>query len=384
MPSPIEVSRSPANVSWSPLEDVPVLRRRGSLRHTEAALASGAATLGFLGGSITQGISANWTEPVISWFQNQFPDVRFVVENAAIGGTGSNLAVFRAEKHIIDRNCDLVFVEYVANDDPRNPSTAAAREGLLRKLLRAGIDVVLVYTYRQTMYEDMMNGRVPSGVAGYETLAEHYGVSSTWAGLYAFREVAAGAMAWDVWLPDGLHPGERGSLSYGQSVISLLRDLLTCSEARQPAESSAATGRLPDPLDHRHWETAHVLSFDEVSTSRHWSLRRWPYWPWTDQVLYTSAVGAELEFSFTGGGIAVGLDTGKLGAAIEACIDDGEINRVIPPVVEWWPDRGIYQLALLADNLARGRHHVRLRVVHGDQPLHRGTRCAVALLGVLP
>jgi len=66
-------------------------------------------TIGFLGGSITDPRPGyNWPEPVIGWFVNRFPGVRLSVENAAIGATGSALAVFRAQWDIIDRHCDLV------------------------------------------------------------------------------------------------------------------------------------------------------------------------------------------------------------------------------------------------------------------------------------
>src|SRR5437763_326691 len=112
------------------------------------ALKSGRITLGFIGGSITDPRSGTrWPEPVTAWFIEHFPGVRVLVENAAIGATSSDLGVFRAERDLIRRGCDLVFIEYAVNDngvpvENRNRT----REGLIRKLLKdEPRDLVFVY-----------------------------------------------------------------------------------------------------------------------------------------------------------------------------------------------------------------------------------------------
>ncbi|MDG0813444.1 SGNH/GDSL hydrolase family protein [Cohnella rhizosphaerae] len=192
-----------------------VWRHRGPLAKLREKLKSGAATIGFLGGSITEAAPGyNWPEKVLAWLTETYPAVRFTVENAAIGATGSDLACFRVRRDIIDRQCDIVFVEYAVNDHYADKEIRKrAREGLIRQLLAWGeADIVLVYTYLQAMYADMSGGRVPDSVAELEQLARHYGIGSIWAGLYAFEEVRKGRMDWDEWLPDGLHPTHRGKL----------------------------------------------------------------------------------------------------------------------------------------------------------------------------
>ncbi|WP_029192644.1 hypothetical protein [Paenibacillus harenae] len=74
---------------------------------------------------------------MIGWLAEQFPDARISVENAAIGATGSDLAAFRAKRDLIDRGCDLVFVEYAVNDEGTPPEQRGrSREGLIRAKLR--------------------------------------------------------------------------------------------------------------------------------------------------------------------------------------------------------------------------------------------------------
>lgn len=98
-----------------------VIKRRNGLTRLQKALAKGSVTLGFIGGSITEQNPKNrWPEYVSAWFTKTFPDVRITLENAAIGATGSELAVFRVERDLINRNCDIVFIEFAVNDSEQS------------------------------------------------------------------------------------------------------------------------------------------------------------------------------------------------------------------------------------------------------------------------
>lgn len=62
-------------------------------------------TIGFLGGSITQGSLAGSDEKtyayrVFKWWEQQFPYARFRYVNAGIGGTSSQYGVARANRDL--------------------------------------------------------------------------------------------------------------------------------------------------------------------------------------------------------------------------------------------------------------------------------------------
>ncbi|APC39751.1 SGNH/GDSL hydrolase family protein [Clostridium estertheticum] len=205
--------------------ELEVFKYRRDLKRTIEAIKREKLTIGFIGGSITDSRGRNrWPEPVTAWFVDKFPNVKIIIENAAIGGTGSELGVFRVKRDIIERNCDLIFVEFAVNDnDLPKEKTMRTREGLLRKLLASGkSDLVLTYTFCMEMYEEMINSKVPSTINEFEILANHYDISSVWMGLYALDEVMRGLIRMEEWVPDGLHPDLRGSYSYGQSIIKFL------------------------------------------------------------------------------------------------------------------------------------------------------------------
>lgn len=364
---------------------------RAPLSRTKRAIERGQLTVGFIGGSITDGRPGNnWPEPFAAWLKNACPGVRIAVENAAIGGTGTDLAVFRAQRDLIDRKCDLVIVEFAVNDwfattERRNRT----REGLLRKLLRDGErDVVVLYSFWQGMYEDYMNGRIPDSVAEFEALAEHYRLNSVNMGLKALDDIRRGWLRWEEWLPDTIHPTERGSLCYAGAAIDFLRSGLTPSETAgipvgEPAPEPERPAKLPAPLFADHWGEATFLPLSEVIAEGPWIVRRAVDNVWLDQLLATSAIGARLRFEFVGGGLCFGFDFGKASADFRYRLDGGDWTVSEIDRENWIPNTGYFKLHHVIDGLPREHHTFELEVVHGNRERCVGTNFRLAFIGIL-
>jgi lysophospholipase L1-like esterase len=368
-----------------------VLRKRSALWRTRQRLESGALTVGFIGGSITDARPGwNWPEPVIAWLSESFPTVRLTIENAAIGATGSDLAVWRAERDLIERAYDLVFIEFAVNDlSSPSEQRQRAREGLVRKLLAgAGRDLVLTYAFSQPMYADMLAGRMPEAIAEFEQLTEHYDLSSVWMGLHALEEVRCGWLRWEDWLPDGLHPQQRGSLTYAHCVIALLEQELLAPTNANARPNSA---HRPAPLNPSHWEDGYRLPFAQVQLEGPSSVRNWPKLSWIDYVLHTTAVGARVSSTFEGRGLVLGFDFGRASAEFGYQLDGGPTQFSERDRPNWCPLDGWYRLFHVADDLPPGRHTLTLEVMHGNPSgdfdrlaQYSGTNFDLALIGVLP
>lgn len=356
---------------------------RLGLRRTMERIRQGELTIGFLGGSITDGRARqNWPEPVVAWFVDRFPGLKVNVENAAIGATASNLAAFRCQRDIIARGCDLVFVDYATNDESLPADQRMrTREGLLRQLLAGeGRDIVIVYTFEPGWYSDIMSGSVPPSVAEFERLADHYGIGSIWMGLHAIDEVKRGRMSWEEWVPDGLHPSVRGSLSYAQSVTAFLERELVAA----PNPSSLPTGeKRPAPLDTDLWEHVSLLDFSQVERHGPWAVRRCLNNPWIDRTLETAAVGARLAFSFTGRGLALGFDFGKASSEYRIRLDGGEWTTTERGRPDWCGNDGLFWTDVISESLPAGPHSCELIVVHGDRPECKGTNFRLGFIGLI-
>ena len=410
---------------------------RSRLARTVQTIKEGRLVIGFIGGSITDGRPRhNWPEAVTAWFVDRFQGIKIVVENAAIGATGSDLAVFRAKRDLLDRGCDLIFVDYAVNDEGvPTQRRMATREGLIRKLLASEgdeipnsnvatdgkamdrsinvmelcPDVVLVYTFSQSMSEPMLAGQVPPSIAEFEQLAMHYNLNSIWMGKYAYGEVQRGLMRWEEWLPDGLHPTSRGSYSYAQSVIAFLEKqlvnnvrgnnnennnndsdngnnqnrFLSTEPSTAIKELPLLSHNLPEPLDASHWQSAKVMSLDSICTEGPWVMKRWLDYEWFDHVLETNTIGAKLSFTFKGRGVALAFDFGKASADFKYRIDKGDWNVVRLDRPDWVGSSGWLRLSTLAETLAAGEHFVELEVVHSTDPACQGFSFRLGLVGII-
>lgn len=72
--------------------------------------------IAYFGGSITEA-GNGWRDQSFNWLKSKYPAVALSQVNAGIGGTGSDLGVFRLQKDVLSKNPDLVFVEFAVNDN---------------------------------------------------------------------------------------------------------------------------------------------------------------------------------------------------------------------------------------------------------------------------
>jgi hypothetical protein len=338
-----------------------MINARGSLACLKKAINAKTVRMGFIGGSITEAHrESNWPYFINGWFVKTFPAVRYIWENAAIGGTGSLSGIMRAQRDLIDTRCDIVFVEYAVNDGP-GEETMRTREGLVRKLLEEKRDVVFVYTYCQGMYAAMTGGDLPPSIAELELLAGRYNIPSIWMGHHAYHEVKAGRMSWEAWLPDGLHPEYMGSGVYAEPVIEYLEN-----ELNAPDHSPIPHGKaLPSPHNSNHFQHISEIPFAAISLHGPWAEMREVMLPWYRTVLSTAADGAGLSLSFTGRALCAMLNFGKMSGILNYRVDGGEWREFVGERCAWVPDKNWCRPVLFADDLGGGTHLFELTVTHG-------------------
>ena len=78
-------------------------------------------TVAYFGGSITEGAGSSsyekcWAGLTTAWLRERFPDCEIRGIQAAIGGTGSTLGLFRCDENVTAYKPDLVFYEFACND----------------------------------------------------------------------------------------------------------------------------------------------------------------------------------------------------------------------------------------------------------------------------
>ena len=337
-------------------------------------------TIGFIGGSITDPRGRErWSEYVTSWFISEYPDVIVDVENAAIGATGSNYAVFRAQRDLIDRGCDIIFIEYAVNDGGAETAVRnASREGLIRKLANnTEADLVITYTYAGDFLQDMLAGKFPATITEFEELADYYGISSVFMSSYALDCVKRGVLRWEEWLPDGLHPAHVGSRFYSEPVCALLERMLE-------AKCENETVWPIEPLYADNWEFAECLPLEKLERNGYWRLYRCLDRPLVDRVLSSTCYGSSLKGSFEGTGVVLTVSFGKMSTDFRWRVDGGEWHRSDDRRTEWMDDYTWLKTNLLVKGLENGSHTLEIEVLPPEYgPYCKGCTFELVLVGVL-
>ncbi len=174
----------------------------------------------FFGASLTWGanssnpIETSYRADTARKFEATYPNAHFHFYDAAIGGTGSQLGVFRLQRDVFRHHPDLVFLDFSANDDiySDDAETLASYESLVRRLVQAGVPVVqVIFPFRWNA------DKGPSELPKMKRRTAHLAISraySTGVGDVVdlvIRRVAGGQTTLDtLWPYDGIHPGDRG------------------------------------------------------------------------------------------------------------------------------------------------------------------------------
>ena len=292
-----------------PVKAQEVRARAGVGHFLEKVKAGKEVTVAYLGGSITA--MNGWRNLTTDWLRATYPQAKFKEIHAAIGGTGSNLGVFRVAHDALQHNPDLLFVEFATNDGGAQPQAIwRSMEGIVRQTWKKdpSTDIVFTYTITAAMKQDYLAGNCNRAASAMEQLADHYGIPSICFGPRVIDAVKAGTLVMKgsephegktLFAQDGVHPGLPGHKFYLASIVNGFTQM----KDMPPADHAAA---LRTPFVADNLEAAKMVEIEPSmltgdwqklpptdSKSRSFSKRMGDMW-------YTGAPGATLRFTFRG------------------------------------------------------------------------------------
>jgi lysophospholipase L1-like esterase len=184
-------------------------------------------TVVFFGASLTWG--ANASDPIETSYRADtarrfvaaYPKAHFRFYDAAIGGTGSQLGVFRLQRDVLSRKPDLVFLDFSANDDiySDSPESLASYESLVRRLVRDAkcpvVQVILPFKWNIKAGEMEKMKRRTAHLA----IARSYNAAVGDAIALINERVAEGKSTLEeLWPFDGVHPGDKGYALFAEAA----------------------------------------------------------------------------------------------------------------------------------------------------------------------
>jgi lysophospholipase L1-like esterase len=357
-------------------------RPRGGLPNVFAKLKRGGEVkIAYLGGSITA--QEGWRPKTLKWFRDRYPQAKITEINAAIGGTGSGLGVYRFQQDVLQHRPDLVFVEFAVNDSGTDPKQIwRGMEGILRQAWTANpsLDICYVYTYARGFEADLDKGFNQLAASADEMLAGHYGVPSI---NMAMRTAALaregkllvtpakdpGGKALPVppgvilFSDDGVHPSDGGHEVYTQVITDALKAMDT--------GAAATPHRLPAPFISDHWQAAKLVPLDSGMLTPGWKKlspaeglgknfhNRMP------AIWEANKPGERITFRFKGTAAALYDLVGPDGAQVVITLD----GKVLPLQARFDSYCAYYRLASLTigEGLEDSVHTVTVEI-HPEQP----------------
>ncbi len=259
-------------------------------------------TVVFFGASLTWG--ANATEPartsyravMADLFETRYPGAHFRFHDAAIGGTNSQLGVFRLERDVLERRPDLVFLDFTANDDinSSDPETLASYEAILRKLVD-GAKVPVV----QVLFPFKWNinrGALPKMKRrdAHIALGQAYrtGLGDA-VKLIIDRVDEKKAAVNEIWDTDGVHPGDLGYRLFAEAAwngyLEAVSDGRTCQAPPKPVHADTyLTARRFRPASLPNLPARWTRGKPKLTACNHdWLMSRW-----LDDLAIASGTGA--------------------------------------------------------------------------------------------
>ena len=201
----------------------------------EKARSGEETTVAYIGGSITEGAMGGplgcYAYLSYEYFKNTYgngDNVKYI--NAGFSGTSSTLGVLRAERDVLSKNADIVFVEFSVNDTQEEESKVAY-ESLVRTILERDNEPAVVLLFNR------MEGGY-SAQPHMKEIGTQYDLPMISVADAITAEFDEGRMTWRDFSEDYAHPTKDGH----KLVCEFIENMYQAAEAAPDSEQYV----LPD------------------------------------------------------------------------------------------------------------------------------------------
>ncbi|MBL4700421.1 MAG: SGNH/GDSL hydrolase family protein [Phycisphaeraceae bacterium] len=344
----------------------------------------------FFGGSITQGASASdsnknsYRARTTQWLKEQYPQSNITSINAGIGGTGSDLGVFRCKTDVMNHQPDLVFIEFAVNDGGlEDKQSIETFEGILRQLLQGPDtpDVCIIYTLRESDVDTWHAGKLSPRAQTQEQLASHYNLPSVSLAKGIADAIHTKQATFQLLMNDHVHPLDAGHELYAKVLTGALESMFTQT---QPTLTD-----LPTPLSSDHYALATMQQLPHTAQGWTWiDLENKGGWECFDGLLTSNTPripgtpAATLALPFHGKLVGLHYQLGPETGNLHYQIDDGP-QQLLEPFDSHAVKCIRPQYRILDDQLEHGEHTLHLRIAESKDERSKGTwtRLAHLLIG---
>jgi Lysophospholipase L1 and related esterases len=302
----------------------------------------------FLGGSITQGAGAtgyenSFTYKVSEYIKELYEDKNINIFNSGIGGTGSEFGLFRLKRDVIDKNPDLVFIEFAVNDRIVNSQTASiTTEGIIRELSKCDNPPAVVFLIKPTGLGDACS-------SVHKRAAYYYNIPCIDIQDYVYKQIGKDEYVWEEISIDNLHPNDRGHEIYAQCIISEIAKNSNILE-NKPAKKN-------NPINKYKFNNPEIISYEKAIFYGQWREENIRMPGKIELAAVTDNIGDCLEFYFKGKYFGITTLRSSESGALEFDIDGNVYYTDL-----YFNSDPYFTCGISMMNLSEGEHKVILRV----------------------
>lgn len=329
-------------------------------------------TLGYLGGSITQGSLSStpdtcYAAMTTKWWREQYPDTEFTFVNGGIGGTTSQFGAARADSDILAYEPDFVVIEFSVNDD-NSLFFRETYEGLVRKVYssKTAPAVLLVHNI---FYEDGRNAQDQ-----HETVGRYYNLPCLSMKTSVYQAIAHGKIAVRDVTPDDLHPNDAGHALLANLITNFLEKVQK-EDVPAVTDTARAAEELPKPITANAYQNSvryqvynskpELMGFVADTEEQKY------IWEIFKRGFIGKKAGDAIRFNIEGTGIAVQYRKSvKHPACVAKVVLDGdEANAVVLDgnFDETWGD--CLYITTVAKHIEDKVHTVEITITEGDETM---------------
>lgn len=218
-------------------------------------------TVGYIGGSITEGIGAPNTSDCyanLSYLAlcDLFPDTTVNYVNAGLSGTPSILGLVRAERDLFsDKTPDIIFIEFAVNDGGEELYKECYENLVLKCLNKENQPaVVLLFTVLKNGYTCQEN---------MSEVGKHYNLPMISVGNAINPMISNGYFEWEQYSDDESHPNGWGHELVKDFILNLYNKVL------EDEEPSGEIAPLPDgaPVYSNEYVNMELLERDQMTVT---------------------------------------------------------------------------------------------------------------------
>lgn len=353
-------------------------------------------TVAYLGGSITA--MNGWRNKTTDWLKTTYPMATFKEVHAAIGGTGSDLGVFRLGRDVLAHKPDLLFVEFATNDGGAAPEQIwRSMEGIVRQAWKQDplTDIVFTYTITTASANDYVNGMCNRSASSMELLADHYGIPSINFGVRVAQLLKENKLIMDaqvietavpkespdrdklireqlaaeqrlLFANDGVHPRDEGHELYKAAIVAGLTQMKDMPPADHKA--ALATAFVAD-----NWESAKMVPLNDKMLTGNWTAlpaddgKQKEFGDRMGQIWMADRPGSSLHFKFKGSVAKVYDLLGPDGGQVTVTVDGKKGDKPVPRFDSYCTYHRIATLDVVNDSDMNKVHEVTIEI-HPEQP----------------